>query len=120
MDRRQFIVKSGAFFTLPLLITQVGCGYGDDDSPTAPTDSSGNTFSIISSNNSGHTHSVTIKKSSVDDPPEMSITLTSSGSHTHQITLTHDNYHTLLDGGVVNKTSTSSSGHTHTFAIKVP
>ncbi len=115
MERRSFIVKAGALFSLPLVITEIGCdSNGDIDD--------GNSFLITSTVNSGHSHRVTISRSNVNDPPTSNVTLTSTSSsgHVHTITLTTSDYERLMKGETIDKKSSSSSKHTHTFRIKVP
>ena len=121
MERRSFIVKAGALFSLPLIITEIGCdSYGDGGS-TSPNGNDGNTFSITSSISDGHNHSVSVSRSNVNTPPTGSVTLTtSSAGHVHTITLTTSDYESLMKGDTIIITSTNVSGHMHTFSIKVP
>ena len=122
MERRSFILKAGALFSLPLIITEIGCdGYGDSDT-TSPNIDEDNSFSIESTNDStGHSHKVNISQSNVDNPPASDVTLTTICSgHTHKITLTQSDFESLMNGNTIIKTSTLDSGHTHTFSIKVP
>ena len=118
MKRRKFLVKAGALFSLPLIITEIGC---DSDDLTDPGDSS-NTFNINSTRDNGHIHSISISSDLVEKPPSESKTITSSNSvsHTHRITLGQSDFESLAAGETVIKTSTSSSGHTHRFSIVVP
>ena len=125
MERRSFILKAGALFSLPLIITEIGCdSYGDSDttSPNTGTDNdNSNSFSITSSVDGGHSHKVNISQSNVDNPPASDVTLTTICSgHTHKITLTQSDFESLMNGNTIIKTSTLDSGHTHTFSIKVP
>ncbi len=123
MERRTFFVKAGVLFSLPLIITEIGCdSSGDSDDMTGPTDGDSNTFKITSSNGTGHSHTVTISQSNVDSPPSNDTTLnTSSAGHIHQIILTQADYENLAEGKTVIKTSTpDNTGHSHTFSIKVP
>ena len=124
MERRSFILKAGALFSLPLIITEIGCdGYGDSNTTSPNTGNDDDKFydPITSSIDSGHSHSVSISRSNVDDPPSNDVTLTTTSSgHIHTITLTQSNYQDLMDGKTIIKTSTLDSGHTHTFSIKVP
>ncbi len=118
MERRKFLVKAGALFSLPLIITEIGC---DADDLTGPGGSS-NTFNISSSRDNGHIHSISISNDFVDIPPSESKTINSSNSvgHTHRITLGQSDFESLAAGETIIKTSTSSSGHTHRFSIVVP
>ncbi len=113
MERRTFFVKAGALFSMPLIITEIGCSDSNDDSDT---------FLATSSNGTGHTHTVTISLTNVNDPPSNDITLnTSSAGHVHQIVLTQTDYEDLAAGNTIQKNTISdSTGHSHTFSIKVP
>jgi len=123
MERRTFFVKAGVLFSLPLIITEIGCdSSGDSDDMTGPTDGDSKTFKITSSNGTGHSHIVTISQSNVDSPPSSGTTLnTSSSGHVHQIILTQTDYEDLAAGKTIIKNTTSdNTGHSHTFSIKVP
>lgn len=122
MERRSFIIKAGALFSLPLIITEIGCDSSGDDDPMSSNNGNSNSFSITSTIDDGHTHRITISTNNVDNPPSSNVTLTSTSStgHNHTITLNQSDYESLDMGKTIIKTSTSSSGHTHTFSIKVP
>ena len=113
MERRTFIVKAGVPFSLPLIITEIGCA----DDVTAPPDS----ITVNSSSSSGHTHSVFVLLSHIDNPPTMEVTITTSrnSSHTHSITLTENDFVRLANMETITKTSTTADRHNHTFSIKV-
>jgi hypothetical protein len=132
MNRRDFIGKLPALIALPLIIQQIGC-----DSSTNPTssdngDGNGNgndngngtgdiDFTVTSSVSNQHSHTIQILYDDIEMPSTTNNTLTSSlTDHTHQITITTTDYQALKDGATVVKTSTTKSGHTHTFSIKVP
>ena len=122
MKRRAFIVKAGALFSLPLIITEIGCDvYGGSDDPTSPASSDADSITVNSSSSSGHTHSVTVYRTDVDIPPTMELTITTSrnSSHTHTITLTENDFVRLANMETVMVISTTNSSHFHTFSIKV-
>ena len=77
-------------------------------------------ITVKSSVNSGHSHDVTILGADIESPPatDKTIDATSSGGHRHTITLTSQDYQSIKDGNEVAVTSSSNSGHTHTFSIK--
>ncbi|MCH7521132.1 MAG: hypothetical protein IIB42_05460 [Candidatus Marinimicrobia bacterium] len=122
MERKQFLIHvTGAMGLMPLLVTQIGCDdpYGTSkDSSTS--NGSTNSFTVTSSNNSGHTHNITILLADVATPPGSGKTITSTGSHTHTIMLSKSDFESLASGQTVLKTSSNSGGHTHSFSIKVP
>ncbi len=119
MERRTFIVKAGVLFSLPLIITEIGC---DSDDVTGPAGSDADSFTVNSTSSSGHIHSVKVSRSDVDNPPTMQLTLTTSrsSSHTHRITLTESDFVKLANMETIVKTSTTDDSHSHTFSIKVP
>ena len=130
MDRRDFIVKSAALLALPLIIQQIGCstnptssdnGTDDDGFTGTPDNTEEESFTVTSSVNSGHSHTVEILYDDIEIPPTSNKTLTSSSTgHTHQITISTIDYQTLAGGETIVKTSTRYGGHSHTFSIKVP
>jgi hypothetical protein len=77
-------------------------------------------ITVTSSIDSGHSHAVTVLGADIETPPatDQTIDTTSSGGHKHTITLTSQDYQSIKDGNEVTVTSSSNSGHTHTFKIK--
>ena len=130
MKRREFIMKSVGLLALPLIIQQIGCdqvtnsdtlGNGnDEDDLTGTPNNSDDGFTVTSSVNSSHSHTVKILYDDIDIPPTPNKTLTSSSTgHTHQITISTIDYQTLAGGETIVKTSPRNGGHNHTFSIKV-
>jgi len=121
MNRRKFLRKISGLAALPLIIESMSC---EDDSIPLRTsnDTSTDNFTISSSYDSGHSHSITIQISYIENPPQSSKTLTStsSGGHTHSIVLTTSDFQSLEMGETVIKTSSLSGGHTHSFTITAP
>ena len=125
MERRTFFVKAGALFSMPLIITEIGCS--DPYSDSENNGGGSNTFQATSSQATSsygnyHTHTVTISLTNVNDPPSIEITLTTSSSgHVHQIVLGMKDYEDLAARKTIQKNTTSDkTGHSHTFSIKVP
>ena len=121
MERKQFLIYvTGAMGLSPLLLTQIACDdpYGDGGSAEGDKDN----FTVASSVDSGHSHTVKISYSEVNSPPstDQPLQTSSSGGHTHSITLTTSDYQQLQDGQQITKTSTSNNGHKHTFMIELP
>ena len=130
MERKQFLIYvTGAVGLSPLLLTEIACddSYGNGGNAD-PYGNGGNNdgdvvnFTVASSVDSGHSHTVKISFSDVDSPPsnDQPLQTSSSGGHTHSITLTTIDYEQLQAGQQITKTSTSSGGHKHTFMIEVP
>jgi len=126
MKRRTFIVKAGALFSLPLIITEIGCSDDEPENGTNPTGSAVESFSITSSVNDDHSHTLTIQIINVDNPPAEGNTISSTenSNHTHTIMLTQKNFQQLAAGETLTVLSSSASGnyspHSHSFSIKVP
>ena len=78
-------------------------------------------FTVKSSRNFGHTHTVQIYYVNIDRPPAVNtIIFTSSREHTHQISISPFEYKALFGGQTVEVESTEELGHSHTFRIKSP
>lgn len=120
MNRRDFVVKLPALFALPLVISQIGCDSTTQSESTDDDNMNDKSFKITSSSNSGHSHTVEILYDDIESPSMMNTLNSSSTNHFHKITISMADYQTLKDGGTVGKTSTTNSGHNHTFSIKVP
>ncbi|MEE9162328.1 MAG: hypothetical protein V3U35_05085 [Candidatus Neomarinimicrobiota bacterium] len=125
MHRKQFLIyATTATGLLPLLLTEVACDtYGDagDGGSDGGETNDDLSFTLVSSSNSNHTHFVTILFADVNAPPAAGKTLTTTGpSHTHTLTLTQTHFQDLADGQTLTRPTTTNSGHSHNFTIKVP
>ncbi len=126
MKRRTFIVKAGALFSLPLIITEIACSDDESNTGTGPTGNNAEAFSTKSTITDSHSHTILIQFVNIDDPPAGGNTITSSeiSSHTHRITLDQDQFQQLAAGDTIVVISSnaggSSSSHNHSFSIKVP
>lgn len=114
-QRRLTAVACGAILAL-LVIGLTGCS----DSTTLPI--SGTTKTFTSSVANSHTHTVTIERSDVQNPPMTGMmgTTSSNSGHTHSFAMTHDQLMTCNGGGMVMvMTGNSDVGgaHTHEFSI---
>ena len=120
MERKQFLIyATTATGLLPLLLTEIACDpYGGDSVIAGSDDES---FTLVSTSASGHTHSVRILFSDVNAPPASGKTLTtSSTTHSHTLTLSQADFQALGSGDTLTRTTSSVSSHSHTFAITVP
>jgi hypothetical protein len=111
-------VKAGiALLALPAVYTLTGCGKSSSDStPAAPGDS----FSVVSSLDAGHTHNIEFHLADFVNPSGDK-TYTSDGSHQHTITLTQQQLTSINTGATVGPIVSSNVGnHTHTWTIKKP
>ncbi len=87
-------------------------------SPQAPNNSNQKTF--ISTSNSGHTHSVKINRSEIENPPGAGITRQTSLSsgHTHTFSMSQAQLQNVNGGNKVEITDSVSSGHSHKYTIE--
>lgn len=112
MNRREVLVQiGGLLLVLPASRVLLACG-GTDSSPSS--------LSFTSSNDLGHTHTVSLQMTEVTTPPVAGVTRTTSNdlAHTHQVTLTSADLDSINQGGTVTKTTTTDDSHTHTFAFR--
>lgn len=88
-------------------------------SPNAPVPSIANQKTFTSSSSSGHTHSVTITKNQVENPPAAGITLTtsSSGGHTHLFSMSQQQLQNVNNGQAETITDSTVSNHNHQYQI---
>lgn len=124
MDRKTFIGKATAGLLLGIpAISVLGCSGSDDDgsdnNPNPPDVGNclenGTNTSVAYS--SGHTHSFTVPKADVAAGVEKTYTLSNVNSHTHQVTLTAEQFSELESNHSISATSTSDSGHTHSVTV---
>ncbi len=122
MTRRGFIGKSLKFGVgmvgvvagsgaLVTLLSSCGGGSGSDFTVTSQSD------------NTGHSHQITIRTADLDSPPsQKAITSTSDVDHTHAITLSNADFGAIAGGQTVSKTSTATGSpvHVHAWAMRRP
>lgn len=131
MDRKTFIrtTSAGIFLAVPA-ITILSCSSSDDSTtepdpnpdpdpdpdpdPTAGNCLENGTTNSISSN---HGHSLTIPKDDVEAGTAKTYTLSEGNAHTHQVTLSEDDFASLKNNNSISATSTSDSGHTHGVTV---
>jgi len=111
MDRREFLAKAGLLATWSLVA--VSCS--DDDSPSGPGNTSGETGVVSVA--SGHSHSgATITDVQLQAGNAVTLTLTGSG-HTHTADLTGAQVEEVADGLQVIVTSSTDNSHAHTVTF---
>lgn len=110
MTRRDFLhFAAGA--TVLLGVVQAAC----KNSPTTPT----NAKEFTSSNEQGHTHTITIEKTEIEAPPAAGISRqTSANGHTHTFTMTAAELTNVNNGTSVGVRTADSNGHNHNFTIQ--
>lgn len=114
MKRKDFLssVFIGALGAL-MVFSQSKCsGTTDPDDPTAQR-------TFTSTSDSGHTHTITIQKSELQNPPAAGISrqTSSSGGHTHAFSMTQGELQTVNGGGPVVITTSVADLHDHSFTI---
>jgi len=121
MKRRQFLITiTTSLGALPLLITEIACERPDDTTGTSTS-----SFTVESSTDGGHQHTVTIEYRDVENSPSGGKTISTSSTdgmygHSHNLILTQSDFQALKDGQVITKTTSTDSSHSHTFTIEVP
>lgn len=115
MTRKDFLKTAlGGFLGAFAYLGLTGCS-----SPTEPEipDTSQKTFT--SSSNSGHSHTVSITRTQVENPPAEGITLTtsSSGGHTHIFSMNQQQLQNVNNGQTVTVTDSTVSNHSHQYQI---
>jgi hypothetical protein len=114
MNRRNFL-SSGAILALCIPAALVSSRCGGATEPEDPN--AQRTFT--STSDDGHTHTITIQRSEVQNPPASGITRQTSTStaHTHQFSMTQAELMTVNGGGSVNVTTSVTNVHDHSFTI---
>ncbi len=114
MNRREVIFRiGGVLLALPASRVLMACG--DSGGGTSPQ-----SLTFTSSNDLGHTHTVSLQLSEISSPPTAGVTKTTSNdlAHTHMVSLTAADLDTINQGNTVTKTTTNEDNHTHTFAFR--
>ena len=123
LNRREFLTTAaGGFVTL--LLTPILSACGSDTSPTSTTtnptnptcDGAGETSSITL----GHSHTLCVPLSDLDDPPAAGATYSTgvTEAHQHQVTLTRAQLMSVAQGQTVNVMTSTVESHTHEFAVQ--
>ena len=126
LNRREFLTTAaGGFVTL--LLTPILSACGSDSSPSTSTttnptnptcDGAGETSSVTL----GHTHTLCVPRSDLDNPPVAGATYTTgpaaTDGHQHQVVMTQAQLMLVSQGQTVNVMTTTIEGHTHDFAVQ--
>ena len=128
LNRREFLTTAaGGFVTLVLTPLVSACGSGSmydtvtsSNATTPACDGAGETSTI----SNGHTHTLCVPLSDLDNPPASGATYTTSVTegHEHTVTLIQAWLMAIAQGQTVKVTSSTVSvgglpGHTHDFAV---
>jgi hypothetical protein len=117
MNRRSFILRvGGALVAVPAVLSLTACGDDDGGGGGTPDANLGATsFQASTSDNSGHSHSITVQCSDLSGN-SATYTSTSGGGHTHSVTLDSTQLAAIANGDTV-MVDTTDGGHAHTWAI---
>lgn len=125
MVRRELLTRFGRLaLVFPAVAFAARCGGGGDGNGGGGP---ANGFTIASSTALGHSHELFVPFEVVEQPATSARSLTSNaastytlGGHTHTVTLSIEDLTAIVHGETVTVTSSSTSGHAHTFAIRLP
>lgn len=116
MNRKSFLKKVSAAVLagIPLLSLWNCSDSTEDDNGSDAKNCLENGTSVSIGTN--HGHSLTVSKEDVDAGVEKSYSIAGAADHSHNVTVTADNFATLQNNSSVTVQSTSS-GHTHSVTI---
>jgi len=114
MKRRKFL--SGTLMGIIGVIA--GLSQWRCKSPMSPSDPN-EEKTFRSSYDDGHTHTITIKKTEIQNPPASGISRSTSSDsyHSHTFTMSQAELQMVNSGVSVSVKTGVSSGHTHTFTV---
>jgi hypothetical protein len=111
MNRRQVLVRlGGVLLAIPASHILMACGSSDNGTQG---------LQFTSSNELGHTHTVTLQLTDLTNPPAAGVTKDTSVdmAHMHQVSLTEAELESIELGNSVTKITTNNDNHTHTFTF---
>lgn len=126
MNRRKVLIQFGSIaLILPAARLVAACGGaktgggGAGSGTPSPQyeDPAAGSLRFTSSEVDGHTHAITLDRSTIDSPTAGGIQkqTTTDAGHLHAVELTEADLNAIQAGQVVQKTTTSNSGHSHSF-----
>lgn len=116
MTRKDFLKTSSIGFLAGLIyLSKVGC----KGTPTTPDIPDIDQKSFTSSTDQGHSHTVIISQSEIENPPAGGISRSTSSSdgHTHTFSMTQAELQSVKSGNTVEVSDSVVSGHSHTYQI---
>lgn len=122
MNRRHFIIKAGKSFPVVAgAMYLAGCDSSSMDGGSSDSPNDEPNVMVIratSTFDAGHSHSTEIPETDLSSTSNRTYSSSSSGGHSHQVSLTSAQLNTIGDGGEVTITSSDDAGHTHRFTFK--
>ncbi len=116
MTRKDFLKTSSIGFLAGIFyLSKVGC----KGTPTSPDISGIDQKVFTSSSTNGHTHTVIISQSEIENPPAGGISRSTSSSdgHTHTFSMTQAELQSVKSGNTVEVSDSVVSNHSHTYQI---
>jgi len=117
LNRREVIFRvGGILLAIPASRVLMACG--------SDSGSGAQSISFTSSNDDGHTHTVSLLATDISASPAGGVTKTTSteNAHTHTVSLTEAELDSINGGATVTKTTSQDNTpghvHTHTFDFK--
>ncbi len=116
MTRKDFLKMSSiGFFAGLIYLNKVGC----KGTPASPDISGIAQKVFLSSSTNGHTHTVIIYQSEIDNPPAggISRSVSLSDGHTHTFSMTQAELQSVKSGNTVEVSDSVVSNHSHKYQI---
>jgi len=116
MTRKYFLKMSSiGFFAGLIYLSKVGC----QGTPTTPDIPDIDQRAFTSSIDQGHSHTVNISKSEIENPPAGGISrlTSSSDGHTHTFSMTQAELQSVTSGNTVEVSDSVVNSHSHTYQI---
>ncbi len=109
-------ISTASIAAFLLLLSGVGCKSNEQPLPPA----TGGAQNFIGSVSQNHSHTVSIQRTEVENPPSGGITRQTSSFdyHTHTFTMTQSQLQAVKDGQSIKITDSMVSGHTHDYQIQ--
>lgn len=108
MNRREFLVTLGGSSLVLLLPSLSSCG---------SSSTSGDLTVTSDADSTGHSHTFTIPGAKLATPGTGYSGSTSANGHFHTVSLSNGELTNIAGGSSVTKTSSTDSGHSHTFTF---
>ena len=131
MKRKEFIKRSALVVAAGFPMATLIQSCGDDDSTTPEEEEEeeenedpggSNTANCLDNGTnvdiaSNHGHSLNVSKSDVTAGAEKTYSIMGSSSHSHEVTITANNFKQLQENKSITVNSNSGAGHVHSVAV---
>lgn len=118
MTRKEFL-KTFFIGMVGGTATILGLKCSSPESPDQPNGDEENEQTFTSNTVDGHTHTVTLEKSEIENPPDGGISKNTSysGGHTHTFSMTQQQLMDVKNGQTVTVSDSVVSNHQHDYDI---